>query len=494
MAGRRTRRVRRHASLLVPGLLVMLIGGLGLVAGQHAGQQSRDVHRQDRLTLQLTLAGLVEQYTLVSAGEVLDALSRPPVGGSPFSARADDPATVTRLQALVDGTRALDAGAVLVNAQGLPLARWSADGTFPSPVDPAWQPLREAVARGDGTLPLSGVLRKGAAPVMAMGLPVPLDDGTKGLVIGLWDPKTSALQEYVADIDRGRTGAGYVIDGDGVVIAGSDPHGDGRVVGLPLPFESVGRGLQRGGHGVLDTVEGGRDVVTTYAAAGATGWTSLGHQDAEAFEGVLVRSNRLVQVAVVALLLIASAGLLVLHRKRELALSIAARRDELTGLYNRRGWFAAAERELEVARRTGEARALLFIDLDGLKQVNDVLGHREGDRAIQDAARVLSAVARPTDVVGRLGGDEFVLLIGEDGHAEAARERLEAALICHNAGSGAAFELRLSVGAEVWFPDEACSLDELVRRADAMMYVEKSSRPDRSHGLLRERDRTAPVG
>jgi diguanylate cyclase (GGDEF)-like protein len=98
---------------------------------------------------------------------------------------------------------------------------------------------------------------------------------------------------------------------------------------------------------------------------------------------------------------------------------------------------------------------------------------------------VLTAGSRSSDLVGRLGGDEFVLLLGEDGRADVARRRLVAALERHNAESGAEFELRLSIGAEVWFPHEACTLDELVRRADAEMYAEKSSRPGRHDGLLR---------
>jgi diguanylate cyclase (GGDEF)-like protein len=484
--------LRRNAGLLVPGVLMVVLGALGLVAGQHAGQLSRDVHRQDRLVLQVTLAGLTEQYARVSAAEVLDALA----GSEPtsFSTRPDDPQSTARLQALVVGTRALDAGAVLVDGRGAPLARWSFDGTFPSPLDPGWAPLRAATLRGDGTLPLSGILRPGDDPLLAMGLPVALDDGSQGLLIGLWNPQTSPLQQYVADIDRGTTGRGYVVDGQGLVIAGNDVEGDAGVVGRPLPLAGVREGVLRDDSGVLDTVEDGRAVVTTFAAVGATGWIALGHQDAEAFEGALIRSTRMVQAAVVALLLSAGAGLVGLHRKRETALRTVALRDELTGVYNRRGWFCAAEEELARARRAGQERALLFVDLDGLKQVNDVLGHREGDRAIQDAARLLACVAGSADVVGRLGGDEFVLLLGEQGHAESARQRVQDALAVHNAGSGAGFELRLSVGAEVWFPGAGCSLDELVRRADADMYVEKSSRPDRHAGLLREHDRAASVG
>jgi diguanylate cyclase (GGDEF)-like protein len=144
-----------------------------------------------------------------------------------------------------------------------------------------------------------------------------------------------------------------------------------------------------------------------------------------------------------------------------------------------------ASRGLERARRNGERRGLLFIDVDGLKQVNDELGHREGDRAIAAAADVLRGCARTSDVLGRLGGDEFLLLLGEAGEPHAVRQRVLTALEAHNPASGARFELRLSIGAEVWYPDAATTLDELVRRADGQMYADKSSRPVRPEGVVR---------
>lgn len=471
------RGLRRHLSLLVSGGLVLLIGGLGLVAGQSAGDQAREVHRADRMTLQHNLAGLVEQYTRISAAEVVDALA---VAG-PWDTDPGNPATVARLKLLVERTRALDAGAVLVRPTGQPLAAWSRGGPLPAQDDPGWVPLRKAAAAADGTLPLSGILRSGDTGLLAVGLPVPLSDGTRGLVLGLWDARAGGLQTYVSKLVYGKTGHGYVLDGTGRVIAG--PSDD--LVGEQLPRPELRAAITRGESGIVDTDDGGTRLVSSYARAGDTGWIAATSQDWSEFEGALLRSSRLVEAAVVALLLIAGAGLVVLHRKREAALESVALRDELTGLYNRRGWFVLAERELERARRAHSARVLLFIDLDGLKQVNDALGHREGDRAIADAADVLRAASRSSDLVGRLGGDEFVLLLGENDQADGARRRLVEALVTHNERSGAGFELRLSIGAEVWFPDEACTLDELVRRADEEMYAEKSSRPNRADGLLR---------
>lgn len=466
--------VRRHLSLLVSGGLVLVIGGLGLYAGHAAGASARSVHREDRMTLQRTLAGLVEQYTLVNAAEVVDALAL----GGVWSTDLGDPASTARLQRLVTGTRALDAGAVLSSPLGTPLATWSPSGALPTRDDPGWAPLRAAATARSGVLPLSGVLTTTGVPLLAMGLPVRLDDGTTGLVLGLWQARQGGLQQYVSELSYGRTGHGYVVDGNGVVLAGLR----GADVARPLPPSLRQEVLA--GSGIVET-EVGTAMLTSYAAAGATGWTALISQDREEFEGALTRSSRLVQALVVALLLIAGTGLVVLHRKRESALEDVALHDELTGVHNRRGWYALADHELRRARRQGSSRVLLFVDLDGLKQVNDQLGHREGDRAISAAAGVLLAASRDADLVGRLGGDEFVLLLGEDGRADVARQRVLDALAAHNACSVDGFELRLSLGAEVWFPTSGTSLADLVRRADAGMYADKASRPHRSDGVVR---------
>lgn len=471
------RGLRRWTSLLVSGSIVAGIGALGLLAGAAAGRDAREVHRADRLALQETLAGLTSQYVLLSAAEVAGELG----SMGPWSAAPGDRASVARLERLVAGARALDAGAVLVGPAGTPLALWSTNGKVPAQDDPGWAPLRATALSGSGQLPVSGVLDAAGRPLLAMGLPVPLSDGTAGMVLGLWDPRMNPLQEYVSRLTYGRTGHGYVVDGAGKVVAGPSPD----VVGQLLPGRRLRQVVAARGPGLAVTAEGGTELVTSYAPAGSTGWTALTPQDRDEFEGALVRSGRRVQAAVVALLLAAGAGLVVLHRKREAALEDLAVRDELTGLYNRRGWYSLAEHELERARRQGTSRVLLFVDLDGLKRVNDVLGHREGDRAIVDAASVLTTASRSSDLVGRLGGDEFVVLLGDDGRADVGRRRLLEALDAHNARSGAAFELRLSVGAEVWFPEQACGLDELLRRADALMYADKTARPGRHDGVVR---------
>jgi two-component system cell cycle response regulator len=162
------------------------------------------------------------------------------------------------------------------------------------------------------------------------------------------------------------------------------------------------------------------------------------------------------------------------HRMQE-DLRRLATVDDLTGLFNRRGFLPLAEHHVNLADRNGEPLVLLFIDLEGLKKVNDVHGHAEGSRMIQDTASVLTKTLRNSDVLARVGGDEFcVLLTGDDAvNAELVLVRLVEAVAAHNARAGRAYELSLSVGAAPYDPTEPCSIEELVERADALMYEEK---------------------
>jgi diguanylate cyclase (GGDEF)-like protein len=151
--------------------------------------------------------------------------------------------------------------------------------------------------------------------------------------------------------------------------------------------------------------------------------------------------------------------------------------DELTGLYNRRGFMALAERQLKVGRRSGREMLLFFIDLDGLKQINDSFGHSEGDRALKRTAQALEMAFRGSDVIARVAGDEFAILaIEAAGHSEATiRNRL-----CGDLKSISAEESRytisLSLGAARFDPRSGTSLGELMVQADRAMYEVKRGR------------------
>lgn len=152
-------------------------------------------------------------------------------------------------------------------------------------------------------------------------------------------------------------------------------------------------------------------------------------------------------------------------------------RDELTGLHNRRGFFALAEEQRKLALRRGQAFSLVFIDLDGFKAVNDTYGHEAGDRVLQGVGETLKGVLRDSDILARLGGDEFVALLTDtDAHAaEHSVTRLQAALAGaedHGAGGKVGF----SFGVVSFDPAQAEPLDQMLSRADAAMYDQKKQR------------------
>ena len=168
--------------------------------------------------------------------------------------------------------------------------------------------------------------------------------------------------------------------------------------------------------------------------------------------------------------------------RQELAAKLERRTvvDELTGLYNRRGFFAVGEQELRRARRRGNYVLLVFADIDGLKRANDCYGHVEGDALIKGAAELIGSVFRDTDILARLGGDEFAVIAHQisSGGPEAIRERLRKELERFNGRRTLRDPLSLSSGLIVFQPakEPAVSLDKLLSRADALMYQEKQGR------------------
>ena len=150
-------------------------------------------------------------------------------------------------------------------------------------------------------------------------------------------------------------------------------------------------------------------------------------------------------------------------------------RDELTGLYNRRGFLDTAREQLTSASKTGRTALLFFVDLNGMKQINDRLGHEQGDRALVETADVLRTTFRGSDVLARLGGDEFVALL-VDGHPSQLAlftERVQREIQARNAQPGRAYQLSASIGCAPFDPTEPTGVDALLARADASMYEQK---------------------
>lgn len=168
-------------------------------------------------------------------------------------------------------------------------------------------------------------------------------------------------------------------------------------------------------------------------------------------------------------------------KRAEEALRALSDQDELTGLLNRRGFRPLAEQALRLGRRTGTPAALLAVDLDHFKPINDTHGHAAGDAALRAVARVLRDTVREGDIVGRLGGDEFAvyatgLTHADEGHVLVAR--LQTALGAHNAAATAAgrpYAVSFSVGVAEVAPGD--TLADLLARADAACYAAKLTRP-----------------
>jgi diguanylate cyclase (GGDEF)-like protein/PAS domain S-box-containing protein len=164
--------------------------------------------------------------------------------------------------------------------------------------------------------------------------------------------------------------------------------------------------------------------------------------------------------------------------------------DELTGLLNRRGFMEKATKTLFDAEQHQIKLTLLYVDLDGMKHINDTLGHETGDLALIDMAEIFRAVFRQTDLISRIGGDEFVVLFAPSQDIPGAIDlgkRLDeyANHIC--LGKTRPYTLSMSIGSETFIPGSGVSLELLLSKADSAMYAIKGQRKER-----RQKTKQAP--
>jgi diguanylate cyclase (GGDEF)-like protein/PAS domain S-box-containing protein len=166
------------------------------------------------------------------------------------------------------------------------------------------------------------------------------------------------------------------------------------------------------------------------------------------------------------------------HKDYEEMIHSLSMTDHLTGLYNRRGLLSLAEQQLKMAERTRSGLLLLFADLDDLKNINDKFGHKAGDNALIRAADVFKDVFRKVDIIARVGGDEFAILMPgvKLEYSDVARNRLQERLTMHNAQVSQEFIISMSIGISFYDPEAPSTMDELMSRADNLMYEQKKSR------------------
>lgn len=160
------------------------------------------------------------------------------------------------------------------------------------------------------------------------------------------------------------------------------------------------------------------------------------------------------------------------------ALRSLALLDELTGLYNRRGFFALAETQFSIAKRRGRKIVVVYADLDRMKTINDNYGHKEGDRALIEAAGILRSVFRSSDIIGRIGGDEFAVLAIEasDDSADIFERRIAARIREINATGLLPYEVSISVGSRSLEAADATNLEDVLAGSDRLMYEKKRSK------------------
>jgi diguanylate cyclase (GGDEF)-like protein/PAS domain S-box-containing protein len=166
------------------------------------------------------------------------------------------------------------------------------------------------------------------------------------------------------------------------------------------------------------------------------------------------------------------------RRQKEDRLRALSLIDDLTGLYNRRGFITLADHQLKIVAQQKKSLILLFIDLDGLKAINDKFGHSSGDQALMITTNILKATFRRSDIIARIGGDEFVVLTSETGatRAQDLYIRLQSSLDKFNRSGKFPFTLKLSVGWAHNNPSKPYTVYKLLSIADRSMYRHKQSK------------------
>ena len=159
--------------------------------------------------------------------------------------------------------------------------------------------------------------------------------------------------------------------------------------------------------------------------------------------------------------------------------------DDLTGLYNRRGFLALAQHQLKLAYRTGKPCLVAFVDLDGMKQINDAFGHQEGNHALVEAANILRDSFRQCDILSRIGGDEFAVFIADatPDNAETVERRVKEKLNASNTDESRRYRLSMSMGIVPATNKEGLNVEDVLVRADALMYQKKQNKKARATGL-----------
>lgn len=168
-------------------------------------------------------------------------------------------------------------------------------------------------------------------------------------------------------------------------------------------------------------------------------------------------------------------------KEKNLQLDAISKIDELTGVYNRRGFFAQASSTIYSPVRDGKKALIIFADLDSLKIINDQFSHEDGDFAIKSAARILSDSFRSSDIIGRIGGDEFAALAMVDNSSDEdisliVRSRIADATDAFNKTHDKPYIIHMSVGVYAFTCGSEIELSKILAQADTVLYEQKKNK------------------
>jgi diguanylate cyclase (GGDEF)-like protein len=147
--------------------------------------------------------------------------------------------------------------------------------------------------------------------------------------------------------------------------------------------------------------------------------------------------------------------------------------DELTGLYNRKGFFTLAEHQLKIAKRKNGGLLILYAGVDNLKEIIDAYGHEEGDKQLKATANILKSIYRESDIIARIGGDEFVVFPLETtkAHIEVISSRLKNVINNYNTSREDRYRLSVSIEMLALESESVTTIEELLVEGDKLMYA-----------------------
>lgn len=159
-------------------------------------------------------------------------------------------------------------------------------------------------------------------------------------------------------------------------------------------------------------------------------------------------------------------------------LDAMAKSDELTGLYNRRGFLDYAVAEIEKPENKGKKALICYADMDNLKYVNDKFGHDEGDFSLREIAQILRDAFRDNDIIGRMGGDEFIVfaLTQISDYEKQIKDRIQMITKKHNEAAGKPYPIAMSTGICEFSCDAGVDIHEIIDKADEKLYKEKAEK------------------